>query len=54
MAKTENIKNVKLFFNGKAIEEVPSYKYLGNLFSSTKTSRGDPFSENYQYLYDKA
>ena len=49
-----NIKNVKLFFNGKAIEEVPSYKYLGNLFSSTKTSRGDPFSENYQYLYDKA
>ena len=49
-----NIKNVKLFFNGKKIEEVPSYKYLGNLFASTKTSKGDIFSENYQYLYDKA
>ena len=49
-----NIKNVKLFFNGKPIEEVPSYKYLGNLFASTKTSKGDIFSENYQYLYDKA
>ena len=49
-----NIKNVKLYFNGKAIEEVPSYKYLGNLFASIKTNKGDPFSENYQYLYDKA
>ena len=49
-----NIKNVKLYFNGKPIEEVPSYKYLGNLFASIKTSKGDPFSENYQYLYDKA
>ena len=49
-----NIKNVKLFFNGEPIEEVPSYKYLGNLFASTKTSKGDIFSENYQYLYDKA
>ena len=49
-----NIKDVKLFFNGKPIEEVPSYKYLGNLFASTKTSKGDTFSENYQYLYDKA
>ena len=49
-----NIKDVRLFYNGKAIEEVPSYKYLGNLFSSVKTSRGDCFSENYQYLYDKA
>ena len=49
-----NIKNVKLYFNGKAIEEVPSYKYLGNIFASTKTNKGDPFSENYQYLYDKA
>ena len=49
-----NIKNVQLYFNGKAIEEVPCYKYLGNLFASIKTCNGDPFSENYQYLYDKA
>ena len=49
-----NIKNVKLYLNGKAIEEVPSYKYLGNMFSSVGNSQGDPFSANYQYLYDKA
>ena len=46
-----NLKDVKLFFNGKEIEQV---KYVGNMFASTKISKGDVFSENYQYLYDKA
>jgi hypothetical protein len=40
-------------FNGKIIQQVDQYKYLGNIISSITNSRGDIFKENYKYLSDK-
>ena len=48
------IKDVKLKLNGKLLEQVQSYKCLGNIISSTKTVTGDIFGENYEYLCEKA
>ena len=37
------IEDVKLKLNGKSLEQVQSYKCLGNIISSTKTVTGDIF-----------
>ena len=41
-------------FNGKRIELVSEYEYLGNIIRSTETTAQDMFSTNYPYLYDRA
>ena len=41
-------------FNGKVLEWVEKYKYLGNIISSIKRVNGDVFKENAEYLCDKA
>ena len=37
-------------FNDKQIERTQMYKYLGNIFSETRTIRGDVFKYAYDYL----
>lgn len=44
----------KVYFNGKRIEQVEEYKYLGNVVKSIQTNKQDIFSRNYPYLCDKA
>ena len=41
-------------FNGKRIELVSEYKYLGNIIRSTETTAQYMFSTNYPYLCDSA
>ena len=36
-----------LYFDGKRIERVNDYKYLGNIISETKKIDGDIFANNY-------
>ena len=45
---------ISITFNGKAIEQVDCYKYLGNMFNSIKSSSGDMFKMNYDYLCESA
>ena len=45
-------KHISLKLNGKPLEQVQSYKCLGNIVSGTKTVMGDVFKENYGYLCD--
>ena len=47
-------KHVSLKLNGKPLQQVQSYKCLGNIVSGTKTAMGDVFRDNYGYLCDKA
>ena len=47
--KRDNIK-----FNGKSLEWVDQYKYLGNLINSTKSLSSDIFRKNASFLCDKA
>ena len=44
----------EIMFNGKRIELVSEYKYLGNIVRSTETTAQDMFSTNYPYLCDRA
>ena len=37
-------------FNGKHIEQVENYKYLGNILTTAQSHKGDIFSNNYDYL----
>ena len=37
-------------FNGKHIEQVDNYKYLGNILTAVQSNKGDIFSLNYDYL----
>ena len=37
-------------FNGKHIEQVEKYKYLGNILNPVYSCKGDVFSKNYEYL----
>ena len=46
--------DIRVFFNGQQIETTSQYKYLGNIISTTQTSRGDIFRENYDYLCSQA
>ena len=46
--------NISVRFNGQQIETTSQYKYLGNIISTTQTSRGDVFRENYDYLCSQA
>ena len=46
--------NIRVLFNGQQIETSSQYKYLGNIISTTQTSRGDIFRENYDYLCSQA
>ena len=41
---------VNIDFNGKAIEQVESYKYLGNIVNTVHSYKADAFSKNYEYL----
>ena len=43
-----------LVLNGKPIDRVTSYKYLGNIINSTCQPNGNIFSENAEYLSNKA
>ena len=43
-----------LCFNGKPIEEVSTYKYLGNVISKIQNPGQDIFKENYSHLSNQA
>ena len=45
---------ISLFFNGKQIEQVDRYKYLGTILRSVKRANQDIFTANYVYLCDQA
>ena len=47
------LENVRLYFNGNALEQVTEYKYLGNIVKSVDRTTNDIFIENYQYLCNK-
>ena len=49
-----NVTPFAVKFNGKVIEQVDRYKYVGNIARSTKRYDEDIFSENYAYLCDQA
>ena len=49
-----NVGDIRLTFNGKNLEKVTDYKYLGNIHNSISRSISDPFSLNYDYLCGKA
>ena len=42
------LENVRLYFNGNALEQVTEYKYLGNIVKSVDRATSDIFAENYQ------
>ena len=50
----EKEKHISLKLNVNPLEQVQSYKCLGNIVSGTMTVMGDVFRENYGYLCDKA
>ena len=41
-------------FNGKIIEQIESYKYLGNVIRSVQRCDQDVYSANYHYLCDQS
>ena len=45
---------LNVYFHGKKIEQVSTYKYLGNIVKCISTKQQNIFSENYQYLCDQA
>ena len=45
---------IRVLFNGQQIETAFQCKYLGNIISTTQTSKGDVFRENYDYLCSQA
>ena len=47
-------KTISLKFNGKTLDIVDQYKYLGNITKSIKTWNGETFGANYQHLCNKA
>ena len=49
-----NLNTFLLKLNGKNLEKVSSYKYLGNISNSTCLVLSDIFNENADYLYNKA
>ena len=40
---------VNIDFNGKTIEQVERYKYLGNIVNTVHSYKADAFSKNYEY-----
>ena len=49
-----NLENVTLSLNDIDIEEIKMYKYLGNMFNKIRTTRGNVFKENSNYLCKQA
>ena len=49
-----NLASFSLELNGKNLENVQSYKYLGNMINSTSLSSGDISKGNSDYLCNKA
>ena len=49
-----NGKKSDLYFNGKILDWVDKYKYLGNIISSCTQLKCDLFKENYKFLANKA
>ena len=45
---------IDITFNGKLLDWVDNYKYLGNIINTTKLATGDIFKDNSVYLCDKA
>ena len=48
------IKNVNLYLDGQQIEQVNTYKSLGTILNSVKTTRGNIFKHNPEYLNNRA
>ena len=46
--------NLNVFFNGKPIEQVNHYKYLGVIVRSINKVGQDMYSNNYRFVYDKS
>ena len=44
----------ELYFDGKRIERVNDYKYLGNIISEIKAIGEDTFTNNYSHVCSKA
>ena len=49
-----NLNTFSLKLNGKNLEKVSSYKYLGNIINSTRLVSSDIFKENADYWCNKA
>ena len=47
-------REVKLFFNEQPIEQVKSFKYVGNIIKSISAPPRDMFGDNYTHLCDKS
>ena len=47
-------REVKLFFNEQPIEQVKSFKYVGNIIKFISALPRDIFGDNYSHLCDKA
>ena len=45
---------IKVNFNGKIIEQVDKYRYVGCIINSIKRHDADPFALHYKYICDKA
>ena len=48
------LREVKLFFKEQPIEQVKSFKYVGNIIKSISALPRDIFGDNYMHLCDKA
>ena len=46
--------NMNVFFNGKPIEQVNQYKYLGVIVRSINKVGQDMYSNNYRFISDKS
>ena len=46
--------NIAFYFNGKVLNIVNSYKYLGNIVQSVRRHTDDIFGSNYDFLCNKA
>ena len=49
-----NVEPFAVYFNGKPIEQVTRYKYLGNITKAIRIPSEDIFGDNYTYLCDQA
>ena len=45
---------IRVIFNGKLIEQVDKYRYVGCIINSIKRHDADPFAQHYKYIINKA